>query len=388
MSAPDYAISPERAEVVDHVKGFCQRQLAPRIAALPKEAGWSRELFELVGSQGWPGLFVPPEHGGLGLDPLTGALAWEAFGRYCPDGGLVFSVGAHLLASVVPVWKHGSEAQKQRYLPGLSSGTLVAAVGMTEEGGGSDPYGMATTARPDGAGGYVIRGRKMFVTNAPHADLALVYAVTEPGRGFAGGITGFLVERGTPGFSSGQTFDTMGLRTCSLGELVLDDVRVGPEAVLGGLGTGGPIFDESMVWERTLLAAGHVGVMERLLDQAVRWARTRKVAGKPIGAHQAVSHRIVDMRVRLDAGRQLARRAAWKLDRSRDVAMDASIAKLFVSEALVQQALETIRVLGGYGFSTEYEPERVLRDAVGGVLYSGTSDVQRVIVARWLGLGG
>lgn len=379
----NFALSPDQQQVADAVRRFCVEVLAPRAR---RDGGFDRASWDLVGGQGWTGLFVPEAEGGSGLDPLTGALAFEAFARGCPDGGLVFSVGAHLCACVVPLWKHGTDEQRRRWLPDACAGRRPMAVGMTEEGGGSDPYGMATRAVPDGDG-FVLRGRKTFVTNAPHADLALVYAATEAGRGFAGGITAFLVERGTPGFSAGQTFETMGLRTCALGELVLDDVRVGPDAVLGGVGAGGPIFDQSMAWERTVLACGHVGAMERLLDQAVAWARTRKVGGVPVGRHQAVAHRVADMRVRLDAARLLARQAAWKLDRRADVALDAAVAKLFVSEALVEQALATVRVLGGYGFCAEHDAERVLRDAVGGLLYSGTSDVQRVIVSRWLGLG-
>lgn len=380
---PDFSVSDDRLEVQAHVRRFCEGALAPKIAARRGETGWSRELWDLCGAQGLQGLFVPEELGGQGLDPLTGALAWEAFGRYTADGGLVFSIGAHLLASVVPIWKHGTDVQRRRWLPELCSGRAVACVGMTEDQGGSSPYDMATRAERDGEG-FVLRGRKTFVTNAPEADVALVYAATGEAKGFGGGVSAFLVERGTPGFSAGQTFDTLGLETTALGELVLDDVRVGPEAMLGPLGGGGPIFDESMVWERTILASGHVGAMERLLDQAVRWARSRRVGGRPIATHQAVAHRIADMQVRLDAARLLARRAAWKLDRKRDVALDAAVAKLFVSEALLQGALDTIRVLGGYGFCTEYEPERVLRDAVGGVLYSGTSDIQRVIISGWV----
>jgi alkylation response protein AidB-like acyl-CoA dehydrogenase len=176
----------------------------------------------------------------------------------------------------------------------------------------------------------------------------------------------------------------MGLRTCAIGELVLDEVRVGPEAVVGRVGAGGPMFFESMNWERTLLVACHMGVMDRLLQKAVRYARTRTSGGIPIGKHQAVSHRIADMKEKLEAARLLTYKAASKLDRSHDVALDAAIAKLFVSESLVSCALDTIRTLGGYGYTAEYEVERAMRDAVGGILYSGTSDIQRVLIARWL----
>jgi alkylation response protein AidB-like acyl-CoA dehydrogenase len=345
---------------------------------------------------GLQGLPVPEEYGGIGADPLTTAVALEAFGYGCRDGGLVFAVCAHVLACVVPIWKHGSEAQKRRYLPGLCDGSLIAVNGITEPGSGSDVFAMKTRAEPVGradsgadggaGGGFVINGTKTFNSNGPVADLAVVYAVTDPGKGYHGGITGFLVERGTPGFAAGQQFEKMGLRTASISELVLEDVFVPAEAVLGGLGGGAPIFAQSMDWERTLLVATHVGAMQRLLEQAVEYARTRTASGQTIGKFQAVAHRLADMKVRLEAARLLTYQAASRLDRDRRVGLDACIAKLFVSEAFVQTAMDTVRTLGGYGFMAEYEAERALRDAVGGTLYSGTNDIQRNIIARWLGL--
>jgi alkylation response protein AidB-like acyl-CoA dehydrogenase len=199
-------------------------------------------------------------------------------------------------------------------------------------------------------------------------------------------VTAFLVERGTPGFQSGQRFEKMGLRSCPIGELVLEDAYVPAEAVLGGLGAGSAIFAQSMDWERTCLVANHVGRMERLLEKAIEYARTRRAFGQAIGKFQAVSHRIADMKVRLEAARWLTYKAAWRLDKARDTSMDASITKVFVSESLVESALDTIRVFGGNGIMVEYEVERTLRDSVAGTLYSGTNDMQRNIIARWLGL--
>jgi alkylation response protein AidB-like acyl-CoA dehydrogenase len=194
------------------------------------------------------------------------------------------------------------------------------------------------------------------------------------------------VERGTPGFSAPQKFEKMGLRTAPLGELVFDGVRVGPEAILGGVGGGAMVFTTAMDWERSCLGASHVGTMERLLEQAVAYARTRRQFGQPIGKFQAVSHRIADMKTQLEAARLLVYRSAWRLDHASSASLDASIAKLFVSESLVEAALAAVQVHGGYGFMTEYEVERALRDAVGSTIYSGTSEIQRNIIARWLGL--
>jgi alkylation response protein AidB-like acyl-CoA dehydrogenase len=337
------------------------------------------------GGMGLQGLPVPEEYGGSGLDPVSVSVALEALGYGCRDGGLTFAICAHLLACVVPIWKHGSEEIKRRYLSDLCDGTLIAVNGMTEPQTGSDAFAMKTRAVRDGDG-YRITGTKTFSSNGPIADVALLYAVTEPTKGFHGGITAFLVEKGTAGFTAGQKFEKLGLRTCPIGELVLDDARVPASAVVGVEGAGASIFAESMNWERACLAASHVGTMQRLLEQAIEYARTRSQYGQPIGKYQAVSHRIADMKVRLEASRLLVYRSASRLDRGRDVALDASAAKLFVSESLVRSALDTVQTLGGYGFMADYEVERVLRDSIGSTLYSGTSEIQRNIIASWLGL--
>jgi hypothetical protein len=244
---------------------------------------------------------------------------------------------------------------------------------------------MRTAARPDGAG-WRISGTKMFISNGPVADVMLVYAVTDAAKAFHGGITAFLVERGAAGFEATGKIEKMGLRTSPLGELVFDDVYVAGDAVLGGVGGGGPIFTQSMDWERVLLFASHIGTMERLVERSIQYARTRTQFGQPIGKFQGLSHRIADAKVRLETARLLVYRAAWQLGRSRSATLDAAMAKLYVSEALVQTALDAVQVFGGYGFTTEYEVERALRDSVGSTLYSGTSEMQRNIIARWLGL--
>lgn len=376
-----FSLNKDHKELRKGILAFCRAELSEGAEERDRTGTFPRDLWDKCGEMGLQGMPVPEEMGGLGLDPLSCAVALEALGQGCPDGGLLMAISAHLLANVVPIWKHGSKAQHEQHLANLCSGRSICAVGMTEPSAGSDPYSMATKAVPDGDG-WVITGRKTFISNSSVADLALVYARTEEGKGYHGGITAFLLEH--PQFERGQDFETMGLRTCAIGELVLDEVRVGPEAVVGRVGAGGPMFFESMNWERTLLVACHMGVMDRLLQKAVKYARTRTSGGIPIGKHQAVSHRIADMKVKLEAARLLTYKAASKLDRSHDVALDAAIAKLFVSESLVSCALDTIRTLGGYGYTAEYEVERAMRDAVGGILYSGTSDIQRVLIARWL----
>jgi hypothetical protein len=244
---------------------------------------------------------------------------------------------------------------------------------------------MKTRARQDGDD-FIIDGVKTFGSNGPVANLAVLYARTDPTKGYVGGVTAFLIEEGTPGFLKGQSFAKMGLRTSPIGELVFDNVRVPKSAVLGKVGGGGPIFNQSMEWERTCLVAAHVGSMERLLEKAIEYAQTRKSYGQRIGQYQAVSHRIAEMKVRLEAARLLTYRTATRLETSKMVGLDAAMTKLFVSESLVETALDTVRVFGGYGVMTEYGVERALRDAIPGMLYSGTNDIQRNIIARWLGL--
>jgi alkylation response protein AidB-like acyl-CoA dehydrogenase len=381
----DFSFTAEQSAWRTEIVRFAQRELNGDVQERDRESRFPHELWLKCGAMGLPGLPVPEEYGGLGQDPLSTAIALEALGYGCEDGGLVFSLCAHLLACVVPIWKHGSEEMKRRYLPGLCDGSLIAVNGMTEPGSGSDAFAMTTRAERDGAG-FRLNGTKTFTSNGPVADVAVIYAVTDRAKGFHGGVTAFLVEKGTPGFQVGQTFEKMGLRTSSISELVLEDVYVPDEAVIGQVGGGPTLFSQSMDWERVCIAATHLGTMQRLLEKAIRQARTRKAFSQPIGKFQAVAHKIVDMKVRLEASRLLTYRAATRLDRARDVAIDASITKVFVSESLVQTAMDTVQVFGGYGYMTEYDVERVLRDSVGGTLYSGTSEIQRNIIAGWLGL--
>ncbi|HTS55835.1 MAG TPA: acyl-CoA dehydrogenase family protein [Burkholderiales bacterium] len=381
----DFSLTDEQVSLRDTVIRFARERLNEGAAQRDREHAFSRELWRECGKIGIPGLPVPEELGGSGLDPLSTALTLEALGYACVDGGLVFSLCAHLLSCVVPLWKYGNDEQKRRYLPRLCSGELIGVHAMTEPDSGSDAFALKTRAVRDGEG-FRINGTKTFISNGPVADLVIVFAVTDPQKGFHGGVSGFLVERGAPGFTVGQRFEKMGIRSSPLGELVFADVYVGSDAVLGGVGAGSAVFTHAMDWERICLFASHIGTMERLLEKAIEHARTRKQFGQAIGKFQAISHRIADMKVHLEAARLLTYRAASHLDKARTVSMDAAMAKLFVSESLLQAALDTVQIHGGYGYMTEYEVERALRDAVASTLYSGTSEMQRNIIARWLGL--
>jgi len=381
----DFDLTQDQRAFKTEIIRFARKVLNEGAMERDRAQTFPRDLWLRCGEMGLQGLPVPEAYGGIGLDPLSTALALEALGYGCEDGGLAFSICAHLLACVVPVMKHGNEEQKQRYLPGLCDGTLIAVNAMSEPGSGSDAYAMKTRAVVEGEG-YRINGTKIWSTNGPVADLAVVYAVTDAEKGYYGGISVFLVEKDTPGFQAGQKFEKMGLRTSPIGEIVLEDVFVPKEAMVGRPGSGTTIFTQSMEWERVCIGAKHCGTMERLMEKSIKYARTRSAFGQAIGKYQGVSHKIVDMKIRLETARLLTYKAATRLDKARDVAIDASMTKVFVSEALLQTALDTVQIFGGNGFMTEYEVERALRDAVGGKIYSGTNEIQRNILAKWLGL--
>ncbi len=381
----DFSFTEEQTMLRDSIVRFAHSTLNDDLLARDRDEVFSRDLWRRCAQIGLLGLPAPESYGGAGADPLTCAIALEALGYGCRDGGLVFSVCAHVLACVVPIWHHGSDAQKDRFLTGLCDGTLVGAHAITEPDSGSDTFAMRTRAERDGAG-WRLNGSKTFISNGPIADVVVVFAVTDADKKFHGGVTAFLVERGLPGFEAGQKFAKMGLRTSPVGELVFDNVHLPDTAVLGTVGGGAAVFGSAMEWERSLLVAAHVGTIERLLETSVKYARSRSQFGQAIGKFQAVAHKIADMKVQLEAARLLVYRTATRLGSSRSISLDASISKLFVSESLVKAALDTVQLHGGYGFMAEYEVERALRDAVGSTLYSGTSEMQRNIIARWMGL--
>lgn len=381
----DFSLTEEQEFLRQDIRDFAASELADDVIDRDLKNEFSAELWRRSAAKGLTGLPAPEEYGGAGFDPLTTALSMEALGYGCPDGGLVFSIGAHLFTCVVPIWKFGTEEQKRRYLPLLCSGELIGANGMTELESGSDAYAMKTRAvKADG--GFRINGGKMFITNSPVADLVVVYAITDERKGYFGGITAFLVDADTPGFTAAQSFKKMGLRTSPVGELIFDDMFVPESAVLGRVGAGAMIFNAVMDWERICLFASHVGQTERTLEIAVEHARNRQQSGRPIGQYQAISHRLTELKTRLEAARLLVYRSAWKIDRERGVSMDAAMAKNLVAELFVDTSLAAVQTLGGYGYMTEYDVERTLRDAISAPIYSGTTEIQNNVIARWMGL--
>jgi alkylation response protein AidB-like acyl-CoA dehydrogenase len=360
------------------------RALGEGLSSREERGVFDRGLFRRCGELGIQGLPVPEAYGGSGRDLTTSMLAMEALGYACRDNGLVFSLNAQMWAVELPILRFGTEEQKRRFLPPLCAGERIAAHAISEPGSGSDAMAMAARAvRQDGH--YVLDGTKTFVTNGPVADLVLVFASVDRSAG-AAGITGFLIERETPGLTLSPPIPKMGLRTSPMGEVVLDGCRVAASCRLGAEGAGAAVFSAAMEWERTCIFASHLGAMERLLEETIAYAQVREQFGSPISRHAPVADRIVEMKVDLEAGRMLLYRAAAAKDRGEDAVLLAAIAKLFVSEAHVRQALSAVQIHGGYGYTTEVGVERELRDAVPGTIYSGTSEMQRKIIARLLGL--
>lgn len=380
----DFAWSHDQLHFKRTVVEFAQRELNHQLIERDRQQEWSRESWKKCADLGLLGLAVPETYGGAGADILTTMLVMEGLGYGCRDNGLIFGMNAQMWSVQHPILAFGTETQKQKYLPGLCHGELIGAHAMSEPGSGSDAYSLSTRARRrDDC--YVLDGTKMFVTNAPVADVFVIFATVDPQKGL-GGVTAFMVDKGTPGLQVGRAIEKMGLRTSPMAEVILTDCAIPVESRLGPEGAGPAIFNSSMEWERSCILGSQVGAMERQLEACIRYARERRQFGQPIGKFQAVANRIADMKLRLETARLLLYKVAWLKQAGKPAIMEAALAKLYLSESFVQSSQDAIRTFGGYGYTTEFEVERDLRDAVGGTLYSGTSDIQRLIVARWLGL--
>ncbi len=380
----DFSWTQEQLDFKNAVVKFAQKELNDALIERDRQAEFPRENWNKCADFGILGLPIPEEYGGAGADILTTMLTMEGLGYGCRDNGLSFALNAQMWSVQHPILAFGSPEQKKKYLPRLVRGEIIGAHGMTEPDSGSDAYSLRTRAeRRDG--GYALNGTKMFITSAPMADLFVIFATVDPSRGI-GGVSAFLVEKGAPGLHVSRDLDKMGLRTAPMGEVVLEDCFVPEENRIGPEGIGSTLFNSSMEWERACILATHVGAMDRLLEESVRYVRERRQFGQPIAKFQAVSNRIAEMKVRLETARLILYKVAWLKKMGKPAVMEAAIAKLYLSECFVDSSMDAIRIRGGYGYMSEFEVERELRDAIGGTIYSGTSDIQRVIIAKWLGL--
>lgn len=380
----DFSWTDEQLALKRATAEFARAELDADVAARDSACAFSRDNWLKCAAFGIHGLPVPKDLGGGGADLLTTMLTMEGLGYGCRDNGLIFAINAQMWSVQVPILRFGNAAQRAAYIPRLVSGQWIGAHGMTEPEAGSDSFALSTTATRRGDA-YILDGSKIFVTNAPVADLFVIFATVNRSRGFLG-ITAFLVERGTPGLSVGRPMEKMGLRTSPFAEVVLEGCEVPVENRLGAEGNGGSIFKHAMAWERTCILASCIGTMQRQVELCTEHAKTRRQFGKPIGAFQSVAHKIVEMKVRLETARLLLYKAGWLRAQGNDATEEVAMAKLYLSECFVQSSLDAVQVHGGYGYTTEFEFERDLRDAVAGRIYSGTSEIQRQLIARSMGL--
>jgi alkylation response protein AidB-like acyl-CoA dehydrogenase len=380
----EFELTQEQQAMQNEAVDFARGELNDNLIERDEARKFSHEGWKKCAKFGVQGLPIPEEYGGSGADPITTIAVMEGLGYGCRDQGLLFSINAHMWTNSIPILKYGTPEQKTKYLPGLCDGSLIGANGASEPGAGSDVYSMRS--RVDKVdGGYVLNGAKIFVTNAPVGDLFAVYATLDPKIGVMG-ICGFIIEKNTPGLSVSRKMDKMGLRTSPMAEIVMKDCRVPAEARLGREGRGAEVFSCSMAWERACILATCLGTMRRQLEKCVEYAQTRKQFGQPIGKFQSVANRIVDMKLRYETARLLIYKVGWLMQKGKSADMDAAMAKLYVSESFLKSCLDAIQVHGGAGYMTELEIERELRDAVGSTLYSGTSEIQRNIIAKGLRL--
>jgi alkylation response protein AidB-like acyl-CoA dehydrogenase len=380
----DLSFSADQLALKSSVIEFARKELNHRLRERDQDGEFSREAWHACARFGIQGLPIPEDFGGSGADILTTVLVMEGLGYACRDNGLIFSLNAQMWSIELPLLKFGTPEQKHAYLPGLVSGDLIGIHAMTEADSGSDAFSMHTRVERRGDR-YVLNGSKLYITNAPVSDVVLVFANLNPGHGFAG-TCAFLIEKGTPGFEVSRSLDKMGLRTSPMGEIILTDCEVPVENRLGKEGAGLAIFNSSMEWERSCILASAVGTMQRQLEVCVRHAQTRKQFGQAIGKFQSISNKIADMYLRLEAARLLIYKVAWLKQQGKPAFAEAAAAKAFTSEAWVQSSLDAIQIHGAYGYMKEAEIERDLRDSIAGTIYSGTSEIQRMIIARTLGL--
>jgi alkylation response protein AidB-like acyl-CoA dehydrogenase len=379
----DFSWSPEQEQFREQVLRFAREALGRDVRRLDSKEEFDIEGWRKCGAFGLLGLPVPEVYGGSGADALTMAGALESLGYGCRDNGLLFSMNAHLWGCEVPTLSFGDEAQKRRFLPRLASGEWIGALAMAEPEAGSDALNLKTRAEKR-EGHYLLTGSKTFVTNAPVADVLLVVASLDPSKGWES-LSAFLVEKGSAGLDV-RPLEKMGLRSSTMGEVFLDQCRVPVENRLGAEGAGAAVFTHAMEWERSFILASAVGAMQRLLEKCVDYARSRRQFDKPIGKFQAVAGKLVDMKLRLETSRNLLYRVAWLKAEGKSVFAESAMTKLHISECWVQSCLDAIQIFGGYGYLCEMELERELRDALGSRLYSGTSEIQRNLIAQLMGL--
>ena len=377
----DFDLSPEHNLLRDTLRDYLRKEVAPVVDEHERERRFPIEIVRKLGEMGWLGIPIPEDEGGAGLDTLAYAIAIEEIGRVWGSLGLI--VAAHTSLGCGPLHLAGSNEQKQRYLVPMASGEVIGAYGLTESGAGSDAGGTRTTARLDETDGcWVLDGGKRFITNAGQAGTYIITARTGATDKGEAEISAFIVPADTPGFSVGRLEEKMGLHASATGELLFDGAKIPKDNLLGPQGDGFRTFLKILDGGRISIGALALGLAQAALDAAVPYAQQREQFGRPIGSFQGVAFMIADMATEIEAARQMVYRAAWLKDQGRDYGLAAAEAKLFASEVSSRATNNAIQVHGGYGYIEEYKVERYLRDAKLTEIGEGTSQVQRLVIAR------
>lgn len=379
----EFSFTEEQLDICKAVEELCRKKLNNNVFEDDEQSIFPGEKWKTCGHFGIHGLPIPEEYGGLEQSMLTTALAIQALARSCMDEGLVFSICAHMATCAVPILYFGTEEQKVEYLSKVCSGEMIGGNGITEANAGSDPSAISTKVTGIEEG-YIIDGSKMFVTNGPVADLLIIYA-KHPGGMKMADISAFIVGKDTTGLKIGQIFKKMGLRTSSICEIVLENCAISSESLLGRERLGMMVFNHSMLWERIIMAAYHIGAMEQQYSLVLKHTNTRKQFGQRILKFHAISDKLVEMKMRIEASKLMLYKTCWSYDNNEATMADASMLKLFTSEAKVKNSLEAVQIFGAYGYMKEYMVEKQLRDSIAAKIYSGTSEVQKLIISESLG---
>jgi alkylation response protein AidB-like acyl-CoA dehydrogenase len=374
----DFTLTAEQKALYASMRQLAADVIAPGAAERDREGRWDADMWRTLAKSGVAGMPIPEEYGGSGASIVDCCLVNEALAEGGHDGGFGLSLGAHWVIGSVPIWLHGTEEQKRRWLPGLTDGTLMGAWASTEPEAGSDAAGIRTTATRDGDE-FVLNGSKIFITNGPIADVCTVLAKTDVGP------TAFVVDTTTPGFVVGRELDKLGCRSSPTAEIFLQDCRVPASSVLGEEGKAlWQVAFECFDWERTVMLAGCVGGMRSTIDQTITYAKQRQQFGKPIAHFQAVAHKIAEMEINYQVCRNAVYKAAWLKQEGLEHTVEASVAKALVGELSVKNALEAVQVHGGYGYLKDFPVERALRDAKLASIGGGTTEIQKMIISRVL----
>jgi hypothetical protein len=376
----EFEYTPEQIQLRKSVREFAESEIAPHVMEWDEEQIFPQEVVRKLGELGYMGSIFPEDYGGAGLGYIEYSIIIEELSRV--DGSVGIIIAAHTSLCGNHIYKAGTEEQKQRYLAKLASGEWLGCWSLTEPEAGSDAAGTRTTAVRQGEC-WVLNGAKTFTTNAHYADVCVAMAVTDRGSA-QHGISAFIIEKDTPGFRTGKKENKLGLRASATGEVIFQNCRLSASQLLGKQGEGFVDSLKTLDGGRISIAALALGMAQGAYDAALKYSKVRKQFGRPISEFQAIQHKLVDMATDIDASRLLIYRAAWKLDRGHRVTRESAMAKLFASEAAVRIANEAVQIHGGYGFIKDYPVEKFYRDVKLCTIGEGTSEIQRLVIARQL----